>query len=108
MNIKTLFIAATLLVASQLSFALTLDEAREKGMLGENASGYVEITPRGNDDAKAVMEEVNTKRKAKYQAIANEQNIAIEKIEKIAGEKIIEKLSTGQFYKDINGKWNKK
>jgi|TARA_B110001454_G_scaffold118776_1_gene110881 uncharacterized protein YdbL (DUF1318 family) len=108
MNIKTLFIAATLLVASQLSFALTLDEAREKGMLGENASGYVEITPRGNADAKAVMEEVNTKRKAKYQAIANEQNIAIEKIEKIAGEKITEKLSTGQFYKDINGKWNKK
>ena len=108
MNIKTLFIAATLLVASQLSFALTLDEAREKGMLGENASGYVEITPRGNADAKAVMEEVNTKRKAKYQAIANEQNIAIEKIDKIAGEKITEKLSTGQFYKDINGKWNKK
>ena len=69
MNIKTLFIAATLLVASQLSFALTLDEAREKGMLGENASGYVEITPRGNADAKAVMEEVNTKRKAKYQAM---------------------------------------
>jgi uncharacterized protein YdbL (DUF1318 family) len=108
MNIKSLLIAATLLIASPLSFALTLDEARSKGMLGENASGYVEMTPRGDADAKAVMVEVNTKRKAKYQTIANEQNTALKNIEKIAGEKITGKLPAGQFYKDANGKWNKK
>lgn len=108
MNIKSLLIAATLLIASPLSFALTLDEAREKGMLGENASGYVEMTPRGNADAKAVMIEINSKRKSKYQAIANEQNTALSNIEKIAGEKITGKLPAGQFYKDVNGKWNKK
>lgn len=108
MNVKSLFVAAALLITSQLSFALTLDEARDKGMLGENASGYVEMTPRGDASAKAVMDDVNAKRQAKYQAIANEQNVAIEKIEKIAGEKITEKLTTGQFYKDASGKWNKK
>jgi uncharacterized protein YdbL (DUF1318 family) len=108
MNFKSLFVAAALLVASQLSFALTLDEARNKGMLGENASGYVEMTPRGDASAQAVMDDINSKRKAKYQAIANEQNTALKNIEKIAGEKITSKLPAGQFYKDASGKWNKK
>jgi uncharacterized protein YdbL (DUF1318 family) len=108
MNFKSLFVAAALLVASQLSFALTLDEARSKGMLGENASGYVEMTPRADASSQDLMDEINTKRKAKYQSIANEQNTALENIEKIAGEKITEKLPAGQFYKDASGKWNKK
>lgn len=108
MNFKSLFVAAALLVASQLSFALTLDEARSKGMLGENASGYVEMTPRADASSQDLMDEINTKRKAKYQSIANEQNTALENIEKIAGEKITGKLPAGQFYKDASGKWNKK
>ena len=108
MNIKTLFVAAALLVASQLSFALTLNEARDKGMLGENASGYVELTPRGDASAQAVMDEVNSKRKAKYQSIAKQQKTGLANIEKIAGEKITGKLPAGQFYKDTSGKWNKK
>ena len=108
MNFKSLFVAATLLVASQLSLALTLDEARDKGMLGENASGYVEMTPRGDASAQMVMDDINTKRKAKYQSIANKQKTALKNIEKIAGEKITGKLPAGQFYKDVSGKWNKK
>jgi uncharacterized protein YdbL (DUF1318 family) len=108
MNVKSLFVAAALLVASQFSFALSLDEARDKGMLGENASGYVEMTPRGDASAQVVMDEVNSKRKAKYQSIANQQKTGIKNIEKIAGEKITGKLTSGQFYKDASGKWNKK
>lgn len=108
MNVKSLFVAAALLVASQLSFALTLDEARDKGMLGENASGYVELTPRGDASAQAVMDDINSKRKAKYQSIAKQQNTSLGNIEKIAGEKITSKLPAGQFYKDASGKWNKK
>ena len=38
MTLKSLFVAASLLVMSQLSFALTLDEAQSQGLLGENAN----------------------------------------------------------------------
>jgi uncharacterized protein YdbL (DUF1318 family) len=107
MNIKALFIAAALAFTS-MAQALTLDEAQAQGLLGENASGYLEMTPRGNADAKALMDDINAKRKAKYQGIANKQNTALENIEKIAGEKIQSKLSAGEFYKDASGKWNKK
>lgn len=108
MTLKSLFITASLLLMSQLSLALTLDEARSKGLLGENASGYVELTPRGNSDAEALLAEINSQRKAKYIEIAAKQKTDLAAIEKIAGEKITDKLNAGEFYKDANGKWHKK
>ena len=108
MTLKSLFVTASLLVMSQLSFALTVDEAQIQGLVGENASGYLELTPRGKSDAKALLDVVNVKRKAKYQSIANKQKTDLKSIEKIAGEKITGKLNAGEFYKDSNGQWHKK
>lgn len=108
MTFKSVLITAALLVMSQFSLALTLDEARSQGLLGENAKGYVELTPRGNSDAQALMAEINNQRKAKYTEIAAKQKTDLAAIEKIAGEKITEKLNAGEFYKDANGKWHKK
>jgi uncharacterized protein YdbL (DUF1318 family) len=108
MTLKSLFLATSLLIVSQLSQALTVDEAQSQGLLGENASGYLEMTPRGNAEAKALMDSVNAKRKAKYQSIADKQGTKLEDIEQIAGEKIAAKLNTGEFYKDADGRWHKK
>jgi uncharacterized protein YdbL (DUF1318 family) len=108
MTLKFLLITFALLVVSQMSFALTLDDAQKKGLLGENASGYLAITPRSNAEATVLMNDINTKRKIKYQSIADEQKMDLKSIEKIAGEKITNKLKAGEFYKDINGQWHKK
>ena len=108
MTLKSLFIAASLLMMSQFSLALSLDEAQSKGLLGENASGYLEMTPRGNAEAKALMTDINTQRKTKYQSIANKQKTDLKSIEKIAAEKIIQKLNAGEFFKDADGQWHKK
>jgi hypothetical protein len=108
MSLKSLFVAASLLVLSQLALALSVDEAQSQGLLGENANGYLEMTPRGNAAAKTLMDEINKKRKEKYQSIAKKQNTELKNIEKIAGEKITSKLNAGEFYKDANGQWHKK
>jgi uncharacterized protein YdbL (DUF1318 family) len=108
MTLKSLFITASLLIMSQLSLALSVDEAQSQGLLGENASGYLEMTPRGNAEAKNLMNSINSKRKAKYQSIADKQKTDLKSIEKIAGEKIASKLSAGEFFKDADGKWHKK
>jgi uncharacterized protein YdbL (DUF1318 family) len=108
MTLKSLFITASLLMMSQLSLAMTLDEAQSKGLLGENANGYLEMTPRGNTEAKVLMNNVNAKRKNRYQSIANKQKTDLKSIEKIAGEKITSKLNTGEFFKDSDGQWHKK
>ncbi|MGK0247305.1 MAG: hypothetical protein ACI910_000027 [Oleispira sp.] len=108
MTLKSLFITASLLMMSQLALALTLDEAQSKGLLGENARGYLEMTPRGNDEAKALMSNINAQRQTHYQSIADKQKMDLKSIEKIAGEKITNKLNTGEFFKDADGQWHKK
>jgi uncharacterized protein YdbL (DUF1318 family) len=108
MTLKSLFITASLLMMSQLALALTLDEAQSKGLLGENARGYLEMTPRGNDEANVLMNDINAKRQARYQSIADEQKMDLKIIEKIAGGKITSKLNTGEFFKDAGGQWHKK
>jgi uncharacterized protein YdbL (DUF1318 family) len=108
MTLKSLLITASLLMMSQLALALTLDEAQNKGLLGENARGYLEMTPRGNDEAKALMNDINAKRQTRYQSIADKQKTDLQSIEKIAGEKITNKLKTGEFFKDSDGQWHKK
>tara|TARA_B110000438_G_C15591186_1_gene553916 strand:+ start:505 stop:831 length:327 start_codon:yes stop_codon:yes gene_type:complete len=108
MTLKSLFITASLLMMSQLALALTLDEAQNQGLLGENASGYLEMTPRGNAEAKTLMVDINTQRKEKYQSIADKQKTDLKSIEKIAGEKITSMLNSGEFFKDADGQWHKK
>ncbi len=108
MTLKSIFIAASILMMSQLTLALSVDEAQSQGLLGENASGYLEMTPHGNAEAKTLMDNINNKRKAKYQSIADKQKTELKSIEKIAGEAIVKKLPAGEFYKDSSGKWNKK
>ena len=105
--IRSAAVALAITVSASAS-ALTVDEAQAQGLLGENASGYLSLTPRGNAEAKALMESTNSKRKTKYQQIADKQKTALKNIEEIAGEKLIQKLTAGEFYQDAAGKWHKK
>jgi uncharacterized protein YdbL (DUF1318 family) len=66
------------------------------------------MAPRGNDEAKVLMNNINAKRQARYQSIADEQKMDLKSIEKIAREKITGKLNTGKFFKDTDGQWHKK
>ena len=52
-------------------FAATLEQAKSQGFLGETVSGYLGlVTPSAPPEMKALMNEVNQKRKNKYQEIA--------------------------------------
>jgi uncharacterized protein YdbL (DUF1318 family) len=66
------------------------------------------MAPRGNDEAKVLMNNINAKRQARYQSIADEQKMDLKSIEKVADEKITRKINTGEFFKDTDGQWHKK
>ena len=53
-------------------------------------------------------EREDKERKARYQEIANKQNTQLVNIERIAGEKLIEKAQgSGEFYMDGSGQWQR-
>ena len=54
-----------------------------------------------------LVKEVNAKRKAEYERIAEKNGLSLEQVEALAGKKTIEKTRTGDWI-FINGGWQKK
>jgi uncharacterized protein YdbL (DUF1318 family) len=81
-----------------------LDDAKAKGLVGEQADGYLGAID-GNGDVQALIDEINAKRQAKYAEIATKRGAPTEDVAKIAGKKLIERTPKGQFVKGSDGRW---
>ena len=52
----------------QVSYALTLQEAKSQGLLGETQAGYLgHVTPTLTSEVQSLINKVNQNRKQKYQ-----------------------------------------
>lgn len=109
MNIKNKLNIVTLISAVCMSFsvwAMSLDEAKSQGLVGENSSGYLGLVVQ-NIEAKAVVDDVNEKRKAQYLKLAKKNNLSLAQVEALAAAKTIEKTQSGHYI-EVNGSWVKK
>lgn len=104
---KMMTLLAGLLMALSAA-AMELDDAKNLGLVGELPNGYLGLVSTGSPEAAAMLVDINAKRKAKYQEIANKQNTQLANIEKIAGEKLVNKAqSEGEYYMDESGQWKR-
>ena len=99
-------IAAVLAVASSAS-ALDLDGAKRKGLIGERPDGYVEVVGDASPDVRALAADVNAKRRAAYERVAQQNGAPLADVAKIAGKKLIDGAPAGTYVK-IAGSWVKK
>lgn len=88
-------------------FALTLEEAKSKGLVGEKANGYLGLVSPGSKDAQTLANEVNQKRRQAYEEIARRNGTNISAVETLAGEKAIQNTKPGNFVEGPGG-WVKK
>ena len=72
------------------AFALSLDEAKSKGLVGEKANGYLGVVKPGSQESQSLTNEVNQKRREAYQDIAARTKAQLETVETLAGEKAIQ------------------
>lgn len=105
---KTLLLAYVLLLVP-MSFALTLQEAKNDGLLGEQRSGYIGLVV-GSVPAEvvALARDVNNQRRELYLQIARQNNLTVEQVAALAFEKAVEATPTGQFLQNASGSWVKK
>jgi len=89
------------------ALAIDLQEAKERGLVGETLTGYLGLVGEPGPEVKELIADINVRRKAKYQEIAAKNGISLDKVEKLAGKKAIEKTMRGQYVK-IGGDWRKK
>ncbi|MDH4302847.1 MAG: YdbL family protein [Nitrospira sp.] len=89
------------------AFALSLDEAKAKGLVGERPNGYLGTVNPSNAEAQSLIEDVNRKRKQAYEEIAKRNRTDIRAVETLAGEKAIQNTAPGNFIEGPGG-WMKK
>jgi uncharacterized protein YdbL (DUF1318 family) len=55
---------------------------------------------------KALVDQVNAQRRAKYEALAGEEGVPVEQVGAVTAEKLIsQKLQPGWYYMDASGNW---
>jgi len=88
-------------------FALTLEEAKSKGLVGEKPSGYLGAVATGAPDVQTLVNDVNQKRRQAYEEIAKRNGTQLSAVETLAGEKAIHNTKPGNFIEGPGG-WTKK
>ncbi|MEB8217278.1 YdbL family protein [Citrobacter braakii] len=102
---------AVILVALSLSsgngWALTLNEARSQGRVGETLNGYL-VALQTDAETQVLVSEINKARSASYQQLAESNNIPPDEVAKMAGQKLVARAKPGEYVQGINGKWLRK
>ncbi|PHI30926.1 YdbL family protein [Budvicia aquatica] len=107
MKIIKICLAATLLLCSSMTSALTLHEAKQQGLVGETLSGYIAPVTQ-TPEAIALTEKINQARKDKYKEVAAQNNVSVSDIASMTGKKLIRRAELGEYVRGINGQWLKK
>jgi len=106
-RVITIGVVLWCLAGGQPLFALTLDEAKTKGLVGEKSDGYVGLVSPSSGEAQALTNEVNQKRRQAYEEIARRNGTSISAVEALAGEKAVANTKPGNFVEGSGG-WMKK
>jgi len=96
-----------LILGAWPAYSLELQDAKDQGLVGETPSGYLEAVKAPNAEVRQLIESINAKRKQHYQKIANSNNTTLDAVEKLAGEKAMEKSKAGHYIKP-GGQWQQK
>ena len=90
-------------------WALTLEEAKTQGMVGEKPSGYLGVVATGASAAvQGLVDDINQKRRQTYEDIARRNATKREAVEMLAGETAIKNTRPGNFVQLPSGQWVKK
>ncbi len=100
-------LAALVLFAASSALALSLDEAKTQGLVGEKMNGYTGAVV-SSAEARALVDDINNRRRQEYERISSENGQPQDVVEKLAAEKLIGRLGAGQYYEDENGNWRRK
>lgn len=90
-----------------LAFALTLDQAKQQGLVGERQDGYLGIVGASTPDVVTLVKATNNARRTEYERIAGQTGQARSVVEQLAAKKAFQMTPSGQYVQDGAGGWRK-
>jgi uncharacterized protein YdbL (DUF1318 family) len=106
-SIKKISLATIAACFAFSAWAISLDQAKQQGLVGEMANGYLGVVV-ASKEINSLVEMVNKKRKDIYVNLARKNKITMQQVTKLAGEKAMSKTQSGHLIKNSAGKWVKK
>ncbi|MBY7186823.1 YdbL family protein [Escherichia ruysiae] len=101
---RTLLIMVWIIgLMSSSAMALTLNEARSQGRVGETLNGYL-VALETDAETQALVRDINEARNRSYQQLAKQNNVSTDEIAKLAGQKLVARAKPGEYVQGINGK----
>lgn len=95
--------------APVLAWAITLDEAKTQGLVGEKVDGYIAlVTTESSAELKDLIENTNAGRRQVYMDLAKRNGITVEAVGVLSAEKLREKARSGEIIQSPSGKWERK
>ena len=86
-----------------------LDAFRANGVIAERFDGYVEIRDsNAPSEARAVVEDVNARRRALYNQRASESDVPVAEVGKVFANKIVDTAPPGTYFRRASGGYVRK
>ncbi|RGP39593.1 YdbL family protein [Colwellia ponticola] len=104
---KKLALALTVSTLALSAWAISIDEAKDQGLVGEMPNGYLGVVV-ASSEVTTLVETVNNKRKDIYLDLARKNKLTMGQVTKLAGEKSLAKTQSGHLIQNADGQWVKK
>jgi uncharacterized protein YdbL (DUF1318 family) len=107
--IRQLVATFLLALAFQSAWALDIHSAKDQGLVGEANTGYLAaVGGSPSAEVKALISDVNGKRKAEFQQTAEKTGATLEQVRFRFWELAVKRTQPGHYYQDQQGNWKKK
>lgn len=104
-----LMAATAIIISTGLALAsLSVETAKKQGLIGERQDGMLAPVAAATPEVRTLIAETNAARLARYKEIAARNGTELPQVQAIAGKKLIEKLSSGEYYMAVDGSWHQK
>ena len=81
------------------------EAARSSGVIGEKPDGYLGYVTSPSSAIKALVEDINIKRKAAYTQSAQANGSTVEQFAFTTGCNLVARVPVGEMYKTPSGQW---
>jgi uncharacterized protein YdbL (DUF1318 family) len=93
-------------VLSLPAWAIDLDSAKQKGLVGETPSGYLaSVANAPSVDVQQLIASINQQRKEAYADSAQKTGVTVEVIAKRTAQRLYQRAKSGEYYQQPDGRW---
>ena len=88
--------------------AIELNDAKASGLVGETFRGYIAPVGDPTPEVSALVDRINAGRRSKFEDIAARNDITVDQVEVLTGQRVLERAAAGTYIMEQTGSWKQK